>query len=479
MNCALLEYYYETGKEEKVIEELLAELKRSAADLQSMQSKDGGWHTYDQRFYKKSKTMHLSSSDLYYTMSVLKALSYLRYADIRIDEKIIRNGIRYLLNQRGKDGFWSSNKAYFWEHFNKNTDFNLSSEVFETLMLATSVLPGKFKELKELEGIKNKFLKLLDNEINEPMALASTVGGLLSWARKYNDSKLMTLLRRKIGYLVRMKRKGYWEPHWYHAYGGMVELNARILELLARVNKEHYRSFLREGVNWLLSTRESWGGWHNEVGTSTAVRALLKAGVFQKEKESRLSLGLNGDPISVIKVDPSDPFLSAAKLSYIDLDAGIKKGSNKVKIQYDGNLKASARITIKQWGLQPEKNSDQLSMIRKTPGQVNAGEPVKIEFILKGRKKYPFLTLIDWIPANTEVDVNSLELLRKSGEIINYKVDGRKLTISLEKEKRTVNIQYFLKTFREGTAYHPGLKVIDAHSGKVVSTCISEALVVK
>ena len=476
MNCAMLEYYYETGKKQKFVDELLIDLKRSAADIQSLQSSDGGWHMYNQR---SLKNRDISGTDLYYTMSAIKALSYLRYADIKVDENSIKQGIRYILKHKGKDGFWSSEKAYFWEHFNKTTDFNLSSEIFETLMLATSVLPKKFEEAKELEGIKNSFLKLLKAGINEPMALAATVGGLVYWARKENDAKLMTILRSKIGFLVRMKRKGYWEPHWYHAYGGMVELNARILELLAKVNKEHYSSYLREGVTWLLSTRESWGGWHNEVGTSTAIRALLKAGVFQKEKESRLKLRLNGEPVSTIKVDPSDPFLSVAKLSHIDLDKGLKKGNNKVKVEYDGNLKASVKIIVKQWGLRTDKNTEQLSLIRKTPGQVNSGEPVKIELLLNGRKKYPVLTIVDWIPSNTEVDVNSLEELRKSGKIINYRIDGRKLTVSLEKEKRTLSLQYFLKTIRKGTAFHPGMKVIDAHSGKIISTCVSEALVVK
>ncbi len=478
MNCAMLEYFYETGKNQKQIDELLIALKSAAADLQSLQTSDGGWHMYNQRYYK-NKVENISNTDLYYTMSAIKALSYLRYADIKVDEKSIRDGIRYILKNKGKDDLWSSKKAYFWEHFNESADFNLSSEIFETLMLATSVLPKKFKELNELEGIKNRFLKYLEAGIDEPMALASTIGGLLYWARKENDAKLMTLLSSKIGFLVRMKRKGYWEPHWYHAYGGMVELNARILELLSKVNKEHYRSYLREGVTWLLSTRESWGGWHNEVGTATAIRALLKTGVFQKEKESQLKLVVNGDSVSTIKIDPSDPFMSVAKLSYIDLDKGIKKGENKIKVEYDGNMTASIKLIVKQWGGSIEKNIEQLKITRNTPLQVNSVEPVKIELILQSKKKYPILTLVDWIPSNTEVDVNSLELLRKSGKIINYSIDGRKVTISLEKEKNTVMLHYFLKTIRKGTAFHPGLKVLDAHSGKIIATGISEALVVK
>jgi len=53
-----------------------------------------------------------------------------------------------------------------------------------------------------------------------------------------------------IDYLIELKRSGYWEPHWYHAYGGTVELNARILELLADYDAEKYDGYLRGGFKW-------------------------------------------------------------------------------------------------------------------------------------------------------------------------------------------------------------------------------------
>jgi len=74
----------------------------------------------------------------------------------------------------------------------------------------------------------------------------------------------------------------------------MVELNARILGLLAEFDPQKYESYLREGATWLLSTREAWGTWHNEIGTANAIRALLKTGTFAEEKESEITLRVNG-----------------------------------------------------------------------------------------------------------------------------------------------------------------------------------------
>jgi hypothetical protein len=253
----------------------------------------------------------------------------------------------------------------------------------------------------------------------------------------------------------------------------MVELNARILGLLAEFDPQKYESYLREGMTWLLSTREAWGTWHNEIGTANAIRALLKTGAFAEEKESEITLRVNGEEVAKIKVDPKDPYLSAAKLRYFEITRWAKNGDNIVEVQYNGNLAASVILEVKEWGIGPPEVKKLVKIERSAPANAILGEPVRVKLTLSSEKILPMLAIEENIPTNTEVDILSLDQLKKAKKITNYRVAEGKIYLVLVEVEGEITLEYKLKAARTGTGLHAGTRVIDTTKGELLATTIS------
>ncbi len=383
------------------------------------------------------------------------------------------------MKNRNKQGLWSSKGAYFWQVFNEETDRAFSAETFEVLMLTYSVLPAASKYEKEFTVLKNKMITILTSQSQEPMIIAAAVQGLAHWADYKNDTSLKKLIEKSIQHLVSLKRKGYWEPHWYHAYGGMVELNARILELLAAYDQVKYDAYLREGVTWLLATREAWGTWHNEIGTAVAIRALLKTGAFADEKPSIITMSVNGKRVAKIKVDPEDPYLSAAKLRYFEITSWLKQGENNVEVSYDGNLTASIMLEVQEWGLTEPEIEGVVKLVRKVPEKADLSEPVTVTITVSSKKMVPVVTIEDHIPSNGELDISSLDALKREKKISDYAIKDGKLYIVLVELKGKKVLEYKLKATRKGNGLHAGTKVIDAANGDLLAMVISSPFTVK
>ncbi len=471
MNTAMLEYSIKNKSDMKQINLLKQLLSQASSQLASQQYPSGAWGWY----YLADATAPDSRSktggeNLYFTVYCLRALAEIKKVGLHIDDKVMLKAIAYILKQRTQDGLWSSKGAYFWEVFNESTDHALSAEIFEVLMLSATVLPSAKQYSNDYAQLKNIITNILQLGSEEPMTVGAAIQGLIYWLKMNKDPNSQKLINQSIERLIRLKRRGYWEPHWYHAYGGMVELNARILHLLAEYNPEKYQVYLREGVTWLLSTREAWGTWHNEIGTANAIKALLKTGVFTKEKISTITIKVNNKNIRQIHVDPQDPFLSAAKLRYFELTKWLKPGQNKVEVQYNGNLTASVMLEIKQWGSQAVKKSMIVKLQRSLPEDANLGEPVAVKLTLNAKQTVPVLTIEEPVPANAEIDTSSLEKLLKSKTIASYQVTDGILYLVLIKAKSEIKLEYKMKGIRKGKVIHSGSKIIDSGKGRTLGS---------
>jgi uncharacterized protein YfaS (alpha-2-macroglobulin family) len=479
MNTAVLDYAIQSKGDPKFIDLLKLKLSQASAQLTYQQFPSGAWGWYFLADATAPSSVPIvGGENLYYTVYVLRGLAEIKKADLPVDESVMLRAVDYIMKNRNKKGLWSSKGAYFWQVFNEETDNAFSAETFEVLMLTYSVLPSANKYDKEFTEIKDSMERILGSKLEEPMTIAAAVQGLSYWADIKKDHSLKKVIEKNIEYLITLKRKGYWEPHWYHAYGGMVELNARILELLADYDPQKYDAYLREGMTWLLATREAWGAWHNEIGTANAIRALLKTGAFAEEKESRIAMKVNGKTVAKIDIDPKDPFLSAAKLRYFEITPWIESGKNTVEVSYDGNLNASILLEIQEWGVGIPEIADIVSIERKAPSTANLGEPITVSLNLKSKEVIPVLTIEEYIPANSEVDIKSLEILKKEQKIADYILEGEKLYLVLVKVEGSVKLEYTLKATREGNGLHAGTRVIDASNGTLLASIVSTALTV-
>jgi hypothetical protein len=351
--------------------------------------------------------------------------------------------------------------------YNKDTDMALSGEAFEVLMTALSQIFPQGEMGAQLGIVKTKILEKLNAGIEEPLAISAVVQGLEYWQKATGDRSISDVINGSIDTLIKIKRTGYWEPHWYHAYGGMVELNARIMSLLARTDSKKYASYLREGITWLLSTRTAWGTWHNEIGTASAISALLEAGVFAEEIPSEIAISVNGKEVEKLAVDPKDPFLSSAKLAHYEITRWCVNGMNSVSVRYTGKLEASVIIGIEEWRGNAETAKD-VGITRKVQEKGALGQSLPVKLTIAPSKPEAGVRIEENIPSNAKADERSLDKLVSSQAIAGYRIEGSTLFISLVDVSKNIELAYKLIPSMRGKSAYGNTRVFDSASGELL-----------
>ena len=458
LDAALLEWGIQANRPPEWIDGLKARLGRAAAQLVAAQDKDGGWGWWYLPDSSSNRGGYTKST--YLTALALKALTQVKLADLGMQDEAMVKAADYIMKARNKEGLWAPGGAYFWEKNAPETDWALSGDLFGTVSGALGALDKK--PSKELKKVSRKLQKYLAQRPEEASAVAHITAGLVTYARWQKDKKLKAELEKAVNYLLTLKRQGYWEPHWYHAYGGMVELNATILDMIHALNPSAHESVQRELITYLLSTREAWGAWHNEMGTVTAIKALLKAGAGAvKEVPSSVTVQVNGKTVATVKVDPADPFLSAAKLRYLELTSHLNDGANKVTVSYDGKLQVPVMLETREWkskgrGAKIMSRAPGLSLKRSAPGEAQVGAPVEVKLTVNADRKGRLVQVTDSIPSNMTIDKKSVEKLALDKKVATYKITDDAVTFLIPEVSEELVLTYKLVATREGTSQHAG-----------------------
>ena len=459
MDVALLQWGIQNRRPSAWVTHMRQRLQRAAGELVAAQDKDGGWGWYYLPDASNSRGGY--SKSVYISALALRALAEMRAADFSVEDQVLRKGIEYLMKARNKKGLWSAQGAYFWEVNAPETDWGLSADLFSIVVTAASTLADK--PGADLTKLKKTLMKKLDARPDDAAFVAFVMQGLNRWATWQKDRKLQKKIAGALPFLLELKREGYWEPHWYHAYGGTVELNAQILALLDQLKPNHYDALRREIITYLLSTREAWGAWHNEAGTVHAVRALLQAGAGAvEEKASRVEIKVNGRTMRKIAVDPADPFLSAAGLRHVEVTALLHQGINEIEVIYDGSLSVPVMMEIKRWrrksaGMVPA--SPGLGVKRIAPTKVSLGDPVPVTLKISADRMARMVRVVDSLPSILKADVKSLEALVKKGSISGFEIGDDSIAMIVPLVEKGIELTYTTSAVRSGTATHPGTAV--------------------
>ncbi|MBN2532361.1 MAG: hypothetical protein JXB88_05690 [Spirochaetales bacterium] len=459
MNSALLEYVRSSKKKPVEESHLVERLEHASMILVSSQYESGAWGWYTDNRENDAGT------NLYYTLYCLRGLLDIKRAGLPVRDETIKNAIRYIFTKQNNDRLWASKGAYFWDVYNDQVDISLSAEIFEVLALAMTLMEDPYEFEPGVRILKEKMVTILSSGSEEPMTMAAAVQGLLYWKEFARDSEVDPVLKKGIATLIALKRRGYWEPHWYHAYGGMVELNARILTLLAAYEPEQYASYLREGVTWLLSTREAWGAWHNEIGTATAIRALLSNGAQGEEVKSEITVMVNGKKAAGVTIDPSDPFLSAAKLHYLEITGFLNTGNNIIEVTYTGNLDAPVILEKREWGTGVNEETASVTVKKTIPGEAAVGQSFSVKLTLESRTMHNMIIVEEFIPPQCEPDEKSLDALVRNHEVIDYRIEEGNLLFTLIQSSAKTELRYRLRPVRRGTSFVRGTRVMHAADG--------------
>jgi hypothetical protein len=232
-------------------------------------------------------------------------------------------------------------------------------------------------------------------------------------------------------------------------------------------------------MTWLLSTREAWGGWHNEIGTANAVRALLKAGAFGNEKASRITVRLNGKELRTIQVDPKDPFLSSAKLAHIEITGATVTGDNTIEVAYDGNLEASVLVDVREWGVAGNVTKQEVVSTRELPAKIAVNQPAPVSLSFTGNTAGRMALIEQGLPANAVVVVSSLDDLIRNRKILSYSMRDSVLVLTIILPAGNTDLRFQITGTAPGTAAFPGLKMSDTATGDMLSVCADSTLVVE
>lgn len=423
-------------------------LVRGAMSLLFEQQPDGGWGW---RWDTWAALHGLgSASSPYTTTHALLALSKLRDTDVPVPDASIAAGRSYLLRALGADGMVDVSNVAFWEGDGLAKKRAATMSAFHAIA-ATEKLQKIFGNEASIAG------KLADMASaiarggagsEDPLTLSEAVIGLHLHALANGDQSTTTKDAITAGTkaMLAAYRSGYWEPSWFHAWGGRIEATRGAIELLSTVAPGVYDADMHDAVQFLLSTRPSWGAWHNAWGTAAAIEALTFLDPTPPEKPgATVTIAIDGQVVKTSAIDPSDPFTSAASLRAVDLTPWLGVGDHVVRVAYDGALTVPGAIVVRRWTHQKVESFGVKIERALSANETSAGASLTQTLTLTSDAARPELLVEIPETAGLSVDVHALESLVRGAQIAGWR-EGRSLVVSIKASKAgatTLKLPYF------------------------------------
>ncbi|MBI2393139.1 MAG: hypothetical protein HYV09_26375 [Deltaproteobacteria bacterium] len=449
---ALEGYLLRTGAPAATVARVHERLQLAATALLLQQQSDGGWGWRWDTF----AALHGlgTGTSPYASTHALHALAKLRDTNIPVPDAAIVSGRSYLLRSLDQSGEVDVSNVAFWEGDGPSKKRAATMAAFQAIAATEKGHPVWGSEKAQIEALADKARAIVKGGpgSEDPLTLTSAVMGLWLHGRAVGMTKVNDDVEQGIKSLLGSYRGGYWEPSWFHAWGGRIEATRGVIELLTTVTPGAFEADLHDAVNFVLSTRPSWGAWHNAWGTAAAIEALTFLDPTPPEKDgATVSVSVDGKVVRTVKIDPDDPFVSAASLRTVDLSAFLTTGKHEVRVAYDGNLTAPSTVTIRRFG--PARvESFGLKVERAlTAASVDAGATTTATIKVTSTVARPEITVTVPLAAGIAADGRALEALVKSGAIAGFREAGS-LVISLHDVKPgTKELKVPLVAARKGT----------------------------
>jgi len=406
-------------------------LQLASASLLLAQQTDGGWGW---RWDNWAATHGLGpATSPYVTTHALHALAKLRETNIPVPDAAIASGRAYLLRSLDQNDEVDVSNVAFWEGDGPAKRRAATMAAFQAIAATEKGQPLYGDLLTKMNRLVDKARAIVKGApgAEDPLTLSSATMGLWLHGRATNSTNKEDI-ETGIRALLASYRGGYWEPSWFHAWGGRIEATRGVIELLTTAAPGAFDAELHDAVEFLLQTRPSWGAWHNAWGTAAAIEALTFLDPTPPEKTgANVAISVDGKVVQTVKLDPDDPFVSAAALRSVDLSPHLTVGKHEVSVAYDGNLAAPTSVTVKRWSPLAKVSTPDLKIDRTlSAATVVSGGIATATIKITTTVARAELTMSVPLAAGVSVDRAALEAMMRDGTIVAFS-EGSSLVLSL------------------------------------------------
>jgi hypothetical protein len=449
---ALEGYLLRTGAPALTVARVHTTLQLAATSLLLEQQTDGGWGWR----WDTWASMHGlgPASSPYATTHALHALAKLRDTNVPVPDAAIASGRTYLLRALDQNDEVDVSNVAFWEGDGPAKRRAATMAAFQAIAATEKGQPlyGDLKTKMDRLVVRARAIVKGAPGSEDPLTLSSATMGLWLHGRATNSTNKEDI-EQGIRALLASYRGGYWEPSWFHAWGGRIEATRGVIELLTTAAPGAFDAELHDAVEFLLQTRPSWGAWHNAWGTAAAIEALTFLDPTPPEKAgANVAVSVDGKLVRTVKIDPDDPFVSAAALRAVDLSPHLSVGKHEITVAYDGNLAAPTSVSIKRWNANAKVSTPDLKIDRtlSTTTVISGGVATATIKITSSVARAELTMSVPLAPGLT-VDRVALEAMMRDGTIAAFH-EGNALVLSVRNiPAGTRELKLPLLTSRRGT----------------------------
>jgi A-macroglobulin TED domain/Alpha-2-macroglobulin family/Carboxypeptidase regulatory-like domain/MG2 domain/A-macroglobulin receptor binding domain/Alpha-2-macroglobulin bait region domain len=437
----LLQYAKRAGREDSAETLKARHFAQLGYDrLLSYQTADGGFSYWG----------HGDAADLSLTAY---AVMFLRDAKqvIPVDEQVIRQAQRWLLNQMKPDGHWPA--EYYWNSQTEDTSRSAIVTAYVARVLASSepVVANEAEGQKLAQQTDRDVARALDwlgprtHQVDEPYLIASYALALFETNNAGNRKLGLDALERLKSLTHHEENANYWSletntPFYGWGHAGVLETSALVLQAFEQAPgkvPETNRALIDGGILYLLHNQDQYGIWYTTQATINVLSAMAESiasssAVAGSNVGTAASVLVDGKAVAQITLPPANE-LSAPVV--VDLSKSLGPGEHRIEVsRAPGAAKASVQIAAtyyvpwKQYtasqALRREKGSAEALRLSVKYDKTNASVGEAVTCTVKAERVdfrgYGMMLTEIGLPPGAEVDRASLEkAMKDSGWDVN------------------------------------------------------------
>jgi A-macroglobulin complement component/alpha-2-macroglobulin family protein/carboxypeptidase family protein/MG2 domain-containing protein/A-macroglobulin receptor/macroglobulin-like protein len=282
---------------------------------------------------------------------------------IRVDEDVIADARKFILNSQQPDGRWP--------HGYRDEKEDAKRTALNTAFITRVLAMERDKEAKADKAFAAALSRALDylakriEEIDEPYLIASYALAAMDAGEKKGAEKAVTKLRT----LAREEAgTSYWNlesnsPFYGWGLAGRIETTALAVNALKRAGaaeigkageRDKVESLTNRGLLFLLRNKDRYGVWLSTQATINVLDTLIslnKGEVAMSGATGGAEIVVNGKRVSSVAMPPAGQLSNPIT---VDLSSFLSRGNNRVEIRRSGDAaRASAQVVethYEPWG---------------------------------------------------------------------------------------------------------------------------------